>query len=704
MRSRTAGPPPRGASGNAAWWTRHAASVVPASVFLAGAAVAAARTSGAVYEAPSYAILAVAAAGAAAALLVPERARGAAVLAATLAAGAAAGHVLARAGIPRIHDFDHLWGIWAYGRSIGAGSWYPLWIPYLGAGMPLLQFYGPLNFLLALPGILAGLAPVGALKLELFQGHVLSALSFLAAARLLGAGRRGALLAAIAGAFAPWRLAVFDYRGALGEANAFLFLPLVAAAALRTAREPRFRTAAILALSVVGLILTHLPSLFTLGVSLVPALVVQETWGARVDASRGKRFGGPAAALLAALLLSAWWWVPAAAEGGATSVGERSATSRYFRYEEHGVDLRAPLTRRLWDRYRISLPESYRAGAGAGEEPMPFYGGAVLLLAGLAAPLWARRSGTAGLALGALLALSLSTVPLAHALGGVPGFAQLYFPWRFLTPATVLAALALGLGAGRIAGAPGPRARALLFPMLAALLVWDAAPYAGAADRIPPYEGVVHWTSRERGAAHWESSMTPVPVAVPPGPGPFRTWDLKLPPSSYSTPVDALYYVYPEWVTPALYRTFWVTSDPKVLSRAGVSLMFDERRAEPLRLVPRPYAELQAAGGLPSAVSPDRIERRPGRIEAGVVSPPGGGRLVVLEQFFPGWLASVDGKGADPPADQGGFMAVDVPPGEHRVVLSYGIRTPARIIGLAATLFCLPVALAGGLIARRRKR
>ena len=40
--------------------------------------------------------------------------------------------------------------------------------------------------------------------------------------------------------------------------------------------EPRFRTAAILSLSVVGLILTHLPSLFTLGVSLVPALVVQE--------------------------------------------------------------------------------------------------------------------------------------------------------------------------------------------------------------------------------------------------------------------------------------------------------------------------------------------------------------------------------------------------------------------------------------------
>ena len=92
--------------------------------------------------------------------------------------------------------------------------------------------------------------------------------------------------------------------------------------------------------------------------------------------------------------------------------------------------------------------------------------------------------------------------------------------------------------------------------------------------------------------------------------------------------------------------------------------MFDERRAEPLRLVPRPYAEMQAAGRVPSAVSPDRIERRPGRIEARVVAPPGGGLLVVLEQSFPGAgaLAWTD-RGTDPPSDQGGFMAVNVPPG-----------------------------------------
>ena len=148
----------------------------------------------------------------------------------------------------------------------------------------------------------------------------------------------------------------------------------------------------------------------------------------------------------------------------------------------------------------------------------------------------------------------------------MPGFAQLYFPWRF--PTWRLAALALGLAAGRSAWfSRAAGALALLGPALAALLVWDAAPYTGAADRIPSYEGAVHWTARERGTAHWDTSMAPVPVTVPSGPGPFRTWDLKLPPSGYATPVDALYYVYPEWVNPVLDPDVLVTSDPNLPSR-----------------------------------------------------------------------------------------------------------------------------------------
>jgi hypothetical protein len=655
-------------------------------VLLAGAGAAVAGTSGDVFEPPVFAVLATCAGAIVAALLVPRRARAAAAIVAAAAAGAAAGHVLSRAGLPRIHDFDHLWGIWAYGRSIEAGSWYPLWIPYLGAGMPLFQFYGPLNFLMALPGVLAGLAPVGAFKLELFQGHVLSALSFLAAARLLGAGWRGSLVGAVAGAFAPWRLAVFDYRGALGEANAFLFLPVVAAAALRTAREGRPRHAAILAGSAAGLILTHLLSLFTLAVTLVPALAAGALSASPEMLSRGRRLGSLAAALLAAALLTAWWWLPAAVEGTHTSVGDRSSASRYFRYEEHGVALTAPFERRLWDRSRISLPESYTGGRGAGELPMPFYAGSVLLIAGLAAPFWSRRSGTGGLALGAGLALALATAPAAHLLAGVPGFAQLYFPWRFLTPASVLAALALAVAADRREASSGFRASAFFFAALTVCLVWDAAPYTGAPDRIPPHDGIVHWVARGGGEGHWANSMEAVPVAPPAGAEPHRVWDLKLPPSRYDATIDAVYYVYPEWVTPVLYRSYWLSSDPAVIARAGVSLMFDEGRRDPRRLPARAYAELVQVGRPALPVPPERLSRLPGRIEVQVEVPQGGGRLVILEQAFPGWRATIDGRSAGVPEEDGGFMSVDLPAGAHDVVLTYGLRTPARIAGLLTTL------------------
>ena len=210
----------------------------------------------------------------AAAIVAPSRLLPLTALLGALLAGATAGHLLAAPGMPRVHDLGHLWGLWAYGRCVDEGVLYPLWTPYLGAGMPLFQFYGPLNFLLGLPGILAGLSSMDLWKLELFQSHVLSALSMLAAARILGVGWRAALLAAAALAFAPWRLAVFDYRGALGEANAFLFMPLVAAGTLRMLRAPTATAAVALVCGTVALVLTHLLSLLTLVFSLLPAVLL----------------------------------------------------------------------------------------------------------------------------------------------------------------------------------------------------------------------------------------------------------------------------------------------------------------------------------------------------------------------------------------------------------------------------------------------
>ncbi len=65
-----------------------------------------------------------------------------------------------------------------------------------------------------------------------------------------------------------------------------------------------------------------------------------------------------------------------------------------------------------------------------------------------------------------------------------------------------------------------------------------------------------------------------------------------------------------------------------------------------------------------------------------------GGRLVLVEQFFPGWIAKVDGKPAKIERWQKAFQAVQIAPGEHRVEFQYrsaGLRLGA-VISLLSVL------------------
>jgi hypothetical protein len=66
-----------------------------------------------------------------------------------------------------------------------------------------------------------------------------------------------------------------------------------------------------------------------------------------------------------------------------------------------------------------------------------------------------------------------------------------------------------------------------------------------------------------------------------------------------------------------------------------------------------------------------------------------GGRLVILEQQFPGWRVRIDGGGWTTPQNEDGFMSTPLPPGRHRVEFRYGLRTPARISGIGVSLLTL---------------
>jgi hypothetical protein len=56
------------------------------------------------------------------------------------------------------------------------------------------------------------------------------------------------------------------------------------------------------------------------------------------------------------------------------------------------------------------------------------------------------------------------------------------------------------------------------------------------------------------------------------------------------------------------------------------------------------------------------------------VRTPAGGKLALHEQLFPGWTATVDGKGSAVEPWMGAFQAVTVPAGEHTVEFRYRSR------------------------------
>jgi hypothetical protein len=74
------------------------------------------------------------------------------------------------------------------------------------------------------------------------------------------------------------------------------------------------------------------------------------------------------------------------------------------------------------------------------------------------------------------------------------------------------------------------------------------------------------------------------------------------------------------------------------------------------------------------------------------VASPGGGRFVLVEQFYPGWRARIDGADAPVRRAEGTFQGVEIPRGNHRLTIDYEPRSV--LLGAAITLVSLTVLVA----------
>jgi hypothetical protein len=151
---------------------------------------------------------------------------------------------------------------------------------------------------------------------------------------------------------------------------------------------------------------------------------------------------------------------------------------------------------------------------------------------------------------------------------------------------------------------------------------------------------------------------------------------------------------------PALPRVFWTGGWTRAPDGALADLMLDAADGDRAVLALDAPALGVEPGAPDGPVAASAIAVEGDRIEAEVTAPRAGLALV-LDPWFPGWSAKVDGRPAPLARADFAFMAVPVPEGRHSVRLEYRPTQLGRGIAVAVAAAGLMVAVLGW---RRRAR
>lgn len=229
--------------------------------------------------------------------------------------------------------------LWQFDASLRDGAWWPVWGADMvfGYGYPLFLVIAPLSYYLAEGFLALGTGMVGAIKTVYALAFLAGGLAMYLFARNK-LGRSGGLVAAVAYVYMPYHLVDIYVRADLGEFTAMAFFPAILWALdrllLAQQRPQRRLFLAVTALLYGGLILTH----FTMAVIFSPVLVFFLLWQTACSfqrptpgpvtnhsPSQERRFGRPIIAGIAGNLrrrLASCPWLPGIPLGiGAMALG-----------------------------------------------------------------------------------------------------------------------------------------------------------------------------------------------------------------------------------------------------------------------------------------------------------------------------------------------------------------------------------------------
>ncbi len=518
------------------------------------------------------------------------------------------------------------------------------WMPdaAYGLGYPFFNYYAALPYYFAALFNFLGFDLLVSIKIVQTLGFVLAAFAMYGWARRHFTARSAGWLAAVAYLYAPFHLVNVYVRGdSLSEFYAFIFYPLILWSIDRIFDSPR--NFPLLALSYGGLILTHNVSalIFSPFVVLYTLIyLAQSTIRNQKSAILSVALG-----LFFAFALSAFFWLPALGEAHLVQLDVQ--TTGYFNYAEHF---------RSTHLIQNSIGFDYSIAATP-ELNTPFAVGllqALATIAGVIAMLvtW-RRTTNHAFRLFVLLGLALSTfmiMPLSKGLwDNLPLLPLAQFPWRFLSIQALFASLAIGFLASR--------------------------PLRSAPMGLP----LASRPLRHISGGSLLASLVGMGLVA-----------------------SMLFTLHPDYLP---IHADEITPDRLQLYEAFTSNIGTTIRAEylPRTMIPRPYTGpdlIDPFASTRSIVSTTAIttlvERHATRQEwkASVISDTATLNFPIT--YWPGWHAFVDGQEvAARPAPDLGYVQIDAPHGEHRVVLKLNntpIRTIGELVSLGALLMLLVVA------------
>lgn len=216
------------------------------------------------------------------------------------------------------------------------------WVPDMGAGygFPLFNYYAPLPYYIGAVLGLFGISFITIVKI-LFGIALILPFYFTYLLAREFTGKTASIIAGIFFVYAPYHAVQIFVRGALSEAWATMFAPLILWSLYKFIKERKVKYFVASIVSICALVLSH--NIFTM-VFLPVSLVWVIIWIAKEKDK--KIFLWTMSIYVWAISLSAFFILPAFFEKGLVSVD--SLTSDYYNYQYHFANLKQLFVERIW--------------------------------------------------------------------------------------------------------------------------------------------------------------------------------------------------------------------------------------------------------------------------------------------------------------------------------------------------------------------